>query len=212
LVEAIERVVAGPERKSRILSPEDRDRIAFHEAGHAVVAASMPDHDPIGKVSIVSRGHVGGFNWVVPERDQLIASRRELTYRIAFFMAGRASEQVILGDVSTTAEDDLQRASALARRMVAELGMSERLGPLSVKADPSAYEPTTPSPRLLSDIDDEVLSILREGEVYAMATIRENRAVIDQLVAKLVEVESLEGEVLEAFLSGVVAPQAQPAP
>ena len=210
LVEAIERVVAGPERKSRIMTPADRDRIAFHEAGHAVVAASMPGHDPIGKVSIVSRGHAGGFNWIVPERDQLIASRNELTYRIAFFMGGRASEEMILGDVSTTAEDDLQRASVLARRMVAELGMSTRLGPMSVKADPSAYEPTTPSPRLLSDIDDEILSILREGEEYAKATIRENRAVIDQLVAKLVEVESLEGEVLDAFLSGVVAPQMAP--
>jgi cell division protease FtsH len=96
--------------------------------------------------------------------------------------------------------------------MVAELGMSDRLGPMSLKADMSAYEPTTPSPRLLSDIDDEILAILREGEAYAKATIRENRAVIDQLVAKLVEVESLEGEVLDAFLSGVVAPQAQIAP
>ncbi len=129
------------------------------------------------------------------------------TYRIAFFMGGRASEEMILGDISTTAEDDLQRASVLARRMVAELGMSVRLGPMSVKADPTAYEPTTPSPRLLSDIDDEILSIFREGEEYAKATITENRAVIDQLVAKLVEVESLEGEVLDAFLSGVVAPQ-----
>jgi cell division protease FtsH len=209
LAEAIERVVAGPERKSRILTPADRDRIAYHEAGHAVVAASMPGHDPIGKVSIVSRGHAGGFNWIVPERDVLIASRIELTHRIAFFMAGRASEEVILGDVSTTAEDDIQRASALARRMVAELGMSDRLGPMSLKPDMSAYEPTTPSPRLLSDVDAEILTILREGEAYALATIRENRAVIDQLVAKLVEVESLEGDVLNAFLSGVVAPHSQ---
>ncbi|MDQ6616877.1 MAG: ATP-dependent zinc metalloprotease FtsH [Actinomycetota bacterium] len=212
LVEAIERVVAGPERKSRILSPEDRDRIAFHEAGHAVVAASIPGHDPIGKVSIVSRGHAGGTTWVVPERDNLMATRKNLTDFIAVALAGRASESVILGDISTGSENDLQRASILARRMVAELGMSERLGPLSVKPDPSAYEPNAPSPRLSSDIDEEILSILRQGERYAMATIQENRAVIDQLVAKLVEVENLDGEVLDAFLSGVVAPPPPTAP
>jgi cell division protease FtsH len=213
LVEAIERVVAGPERKSRILSPEDRDRIAFHEAGHAVVGTSLPGHPPIGKVSIVSRGAVGaGFSWVLPESDQLIASRRDLTNRIAFFMGGRASEQVILGDISSAAEDDLHKASTLARRMVSELGMSTRLGPLSVKSDPSAYEQNEPSQRLSSDIDEEVVALLRQGEDYALAAIKENRAVIDQLVAKLIEVENLEGEVLEAFLSGVVAPQPRPQP
>jgi cell division protease FtsH len=212
LVEAIERVVAGPERPSRILTPEDRDRIAYHEAGHAVVAASIAGHDSVSKISIVSRGHAGGFNWIVPEKDQLLASRRELNNKIAVFMAGRAAEEVILGDMSTGAEDDLQRASTLARRMVTDFGMSARLGPLSVKPDPNAYEYTAPSQRLSSDIDEEVLALLRAGEVYALAAIRENRAVIDQLVAKLIEVENLEGEVLNAFLSGVVAPQPQSQP
>ncbi|HEX3541865.1 MAG TPA: ATP-dependent zinc metalloprotease FtsH [Acidimicrobiales bacterium] len=211
LVEAIERVVAGPERPSRILTPEDRDRIAYHEAGHAVVAASIPGHDPVGKVSIVSRGHAGGFNWIVPEKDQLLASRGDLKSKIAVFMAGRASEQVILGDISTGAEDDLQRATTLARRMVSDYGMSDRLGPLSTKPDPSAYEPTSASPRLASDIDEEIVAILRAGEMYALATIGENRSVIEQLVAKLIEVENLEGDVLEGFLSGVVTPQPEPA-
>ena len=211
LVEAIERVVAGPERKSRILSTEDRDRIAFHEAGHAVVAASIPGHPPIGKVSIVARGSVGaGFNWVQPTGDQLISTRKELTNRIAFLMGGRASEHAILGDVSTAAEDDLQKATTLARRMVSELGMSDKIGPLSSKPDPQAFEPTGPSARLASDIDDEALAILRSGEQYATTAIVENRAVLDQLVAKLVEVENLEGEVLEGFLTGVVTPQEQP--
>jgi cell division protease FtsH len=213
LVEAIERVVAGPERKSRILSNEDRDRIAFHEAGHAVVAASLPGHPPIGKVSIVARGSVGaGFNWLLPVGDQLISTRADLTNRIAFFMGGRASELVILGDVSTAAEDDLLKASSLARRMVADLGMSERIGPMSAKIDPTAMDATGPSPQLASDIDKEAMEIIRRGERYAVAAIEENRAVIEQLVAKLVEVENLEGEVLEAFLSGVVAPQLQTVP
>jgi cell division protease FtsH len=212
LVEAIERVVAGPERPSRILTAQDRDRIAYHEAGHAVVAASIPGHDTVGKVSIVSRGHAGGFNWIVPEQDRLLASRRDLKNKIAVYMAGRAAELVILGDVSTGAEDDLQHASTLARRMVGDLGMSDLLGPLSVKPDPNGFEPHAPSPRLASDIDDETLGILRQGELYAMAAINENRAVLEQLVAKLVEVENLEGEVLEAFLSGVVSPEGQPLP
>ncbi len=94
--------------------------------------------------------------------------------------------------------------------MVCDFGMSERLGPLSTKLDPNAYDVTGPSQRLASDIDDETLALLRRGETYAAAVIRENRAVLDQLVAKLVEVESLEGEVLEAFLTGVVAPQTEP--
>jgi cell division protease FtsH len=204
LVEAMERVIAGPERRSRVMTFEERDRVAYHEAGHAVVSASLPGADPVTKVSIVARGHAGGFTWYLPEKDQLLASRSQLLGRITALLAGRAAEQVVYGEPSTAGEDDLQRATALARRMVGELGMSQKLGPLSVK--PSGSDPIggPPSDRLASDIDAEVLSVLEECNRLAVVAVEQNRHVLDPLVAKLVEVESLEGDVLAGFLTGTV--------
>lgn len=204
-LEAIERAVAGPERRSRVLSAADRDRVAYHEAGHAVVSASLPAADPVSKVSIVARGQAGGFTWYLPEQDQLLASRSQLRARIVSLLAGRAAEQIIYGETSTAGEDDLQRATSIARRMIAELGMSERLGPMSTKqGGASGGDATAPSERLVGDIDDEVLSLLLACEHEAVESIEVNRHVLDPLVAKLIEVEHLEGEVLSAFLSDVV--------
>jgi cell division protease FtsH len=204
LVEAMERVIAGPERRSRVMTPEERDRVANHEAGHAVVSASLPGADPVNKVSIVARGHAGGFTWFLPGSDQLLASRSQLLGRVTVLLAGRAAEQVIYGEPSTAGEDDLQRATALARRMVSELGMSQRLGPLSVKPFGSDPFGVSASDRLISDIDAEVLSVLEECNRQAIVAVEQNRHVLDPLVAKLVEVESLEGDVLASFLAGAV--------
>jgi cell division protease FtsH len=204
LVEAMERVIAGPERRSRVMTPEERDRVAFHEAGHAVVSAALSGADPVNKVSIVARGQAGGFTWFLPGSDQLLASRSQLLGRITVLLAGRASEQVIYGEPSTAGEDDLQRATALARRMVGELGMSQRLGPLSVKPFGSDPFGATASDRLTSDIDAEVLSVLEGCNRHAVVAVEQNRHVLDPLVAKLVEVESLEGDVLASFLAGAV--------
>ena len=204
LVEAMERVIAGPERRSRVMTPEERDRVAYHEAGHAVVSASLPGADPVNKVSIVARGHAGGFTWFLPGNDQLLASRSQLLGRITVLLAGRAAEQVIYGEPSTAGEDDLQRATALARRMVSELGMSQKLGPLSVKPFGSDPFGTSASDRLISDIDAEVLSVLEGCNRHAVVVVEQNRHVLDPLVAKLVEVESLEGDVLASFLAGAV--------
>lgn len=204
LLEAIERVVAGPEKRSRIMSQADRDRIAYHEAGHAVVAAALPGADPVGKVSIVSRGHAGGFTWYVPEQDQLVASRSQLLQRVSVLLAGRVAEQEVLGECSTAGEDDLQRANVLARRMVREFGMSLRLGALSAKPGTLAEDTVGPSQRLVGDMDEEALAILRSAEAVAAAAVRENRHVLDAVVSKLVETENLEGDVLEGYLSEVV--------
>ncbi len=204
LLEAIERVVAGPERHSRVMSAEERDRVAYHEGGHAVVAAALPGCDPVSKVSIVARGHAGGFTWYLPEGDQFLARRSQLVDRITVLVAGRAAEQVMLGETSTAGEQDLQQAAILARRMVAEWGMGERLGPLSLKmnGDP-LFESSGPSSRLSSDVDDEVIEILKRAEQTALGVVEENRPVLEALVAKLIEVENMEGEVLDGFLSGV---------
>jgi cell division protease FtsH len=211
LVEAMERVIAGPERRSRVMTPEERDRVANHEAGHAVVSASLPGADPVNKVSIVARGHAGGFTWFLPGSDQLLASRSQLLGRVTVLLAGRAAEQVIYGEPSTAGEDDLQRATALARRMVSELGMSQRLGPLSVKPFGSDPFGASASDRLMSDIDAEVRSVLEGCNRQAIVAVEQNRHVLDPLVAKLVEVESLEGDVLASFLAGAVTVRS-PAP
>jgi cell division protease FtsH len=205
LSEAIERVVAGPERRSRVMSPADRDRVAYHEAGHAVVAAALPGCDPVSKVSIVARGHAGGFTWYLPEGDQLIARRSQLVNRLTVLVAGRAAEQVVLGEGSTAGEHDLAQAATIARRMVTEWGMSEHLGPLSLKPSSDlSIELIGPSQRLASDVDQEVVELLKRAEELACEVVKNNRHVLDALVIKLVEVENLEGEILDGFLSTVL--------
>ena len=212
LIEAIERVVAGPERHSRVMSPEERDRVAYHEAGHAVVAAALPGCDPVSKVSIVARSHAGGFTWYLPEGDQFLAKRSQLIDRITVLVAGRAAEQVILGENSTAGEHDLQQAATLARRMITEWGMSDHLGPLSLKpGGDMLLEGIGPSSRLMSEVDEEVVALLKRSEKVASAVVAENRHVLDALVVKLVEVENLEGDVLDGFLSSVLVHPA-PAP
>ncbi|MGH2705726.1 MAG: ATP-dependent zinc metalloprotease FtsH [Actinomycetota bacterium] len=211
--EAIERVLAGPERRSRIISPEDRRRIAFHEAGHAVTSAALPAADRVGKVSIVARGHGGGFTWYVTEGDQVMATRSQLLDRVAGLLAGRACEMLIFGEPSTGANDDLERAAEIAKRMVCEFGMSERMGPFSVKpfvnASISGDALGPPfSERVASDIDHEVQAVLREGMSRAAAILDENRGVLEALARKLIEVESLEGDGLDEFLLQVTKARA----
>ena len=211
LLEAIERVVAGPERKSRVLSPEDRLRIAYHEAGHAVVSAATPGADRVGKISIVARGHGGGFTWYVTETDQLVATRTQLLDRITALLGGRASEEVMLGEASSAGEDDLQRAAVMARRMVTDFGMSEALGAYSIKAFVTGVGGDGAPPyseQLAATIDRETVAILSQTATRARAILEENRHVIEEVAGKLVEVESLEGDVLDSLLAAVAPPPA----
>jgi cell division protease FtsH len=200
--DAIERVVAGPERRSRILSPQDRRRIAYHEAGHALVATALKGTDRIGKVSIVARGHGGGFTWFVPEGDQLTVTRSQLRDRIAAMLAGRAAEILVTDDPSTGAMNDLEKAVGLARRMVADFGMSDGLGPFSVKpyliVDGTAG--TGYSDRIASEIDAEVQRVLREEDGRAQAILGAQRDTLDKVAYALMEHETLEGDALDALL------------
>jgi cell division protease FtsH len=206
MFEAIERVVAGPERHTRILSPQDRYRIAFHEAGHAVASTALPGTDRVGKLSIVARGHAGGFTWYVPEGDQLSVTRTQLLDRIAAMLGGRAAEQIVTGEASSGSQADLEQAGTLARRMVADFGMSTRLGPYIVKPFSNGYQGEMGvgySERIASDIDTEVQATLREAEERANAVLRANRATLDQVAHALMEQESLEGDALDDLLLAV---------
>ena len=206
LFEAIERVVAGPERRSRILSPQDRHRIAYHEAGHAVASTALPGADKVGKLSIVARGHAGGFTWLVPEGDQAAVTRSQLVDRIAAMLGGRASEELVTGEVSSGATADLEHAASLARRMVSDFGMSERLGAYIVKPFTPGYQGDWGvgySERISSLLDSEVQAILNESHDRSWAALSANRTLLDRLAQTLMEVESLEGDELEVLLTAV---------
>ncbi len=210
LFEAIERVMAGPERRSRILSAEDRFRIAVHEAGHAVVSAALPGRERVGKVSIVARGHGGGFTWVLPEGDQTAVTRSQLIDRTTMFLAGRAAEILVTGEQSSGAAADLESAVTLVRTMVMDFGMSERLGPFATRAlaegafarmGPAAY-----SERLASEIDACVQDLLAGAEARAAELLTVHRSVLDAVARALIESESLEGDVLDRLLAPVSLP------
>ena len=206
MFEAIERVVAGPERHTRILSPQDRYRIAFHEAGHAVASTALPGTDRVGKLSIVARGHAGGFTWYVPEGDQLSVTRSQLLDRIAAMLGGRAAEEIVTGEASSGSQSDLEQAGSLARKMVADFGMSTKLGPYIVKPFSNGYQGEIGvgySERIASDIDEEVQATLREAEERANAVLVANRATLDQLAHALMEQESLEGDALDDLLLNI---------
>ncbi len=208
MFEAIERVVAGPERRSRILSPQDRYRIAFHEAGHAVASTALPGTDRVGKLSIVARGHAGGFTWWVPEGDQVSVTRSQLTDRLAAMLGGRAAEELVTGEASSGAQSDLEHAATLARRMVADFGMSMRLGPFIVKPFSNGYQGDIGvgySERVASEIDAEVQDMLGAAEMRAKEVLSANRSVLDAMAHALMEQESLEGDDLDQLLLRVSA-------
>jgi cell division protease FtsH len=203
LFEAIERVVAGPERRSRILSPQDRSRIAYHETGHAVVSTALPGADKVGKLSIVARGHAGGFTWMVPEGDQVTVTRSQLMDRIAALLGGRAAERIVTGEVSSGSQADLEHAVSLARRMIADFGMSKKLGPYIVKPFTDGFQGQFGvgySERIASEIDAEVQDILRQAEERATHAINVNRDAFEKLARTLIEVETLEDEALDNLL------------
>ena len=207
LFEAIERAMSGPERRNRVLSAEDRHRISFHEAGHAVASAALPGTDPIGKLSIVARGHAGGFTWWVPQGDQISVTRSQLLDRIAAMMAGRAAEEIVTGEPSSGATSDIEAAVTLARRMVSEFGMSEALGPFSIKPFSGLSGdglPTGYSERIAADMDREIQDIVREGHARAVAILKAHRSSLDALAFTLMEAESLEGDVLDGLLLPVI--------
>jgi len=206
MFEAIERVVAGPERHTRILSPQDRYRIAFHEAGHAVASTALPGTDRVGKLSIVARGHAGGFTWYVPEGDSLSVTRSQLLDRIAAMMGGRAAETVVTGEASSGSQADLEQAGSLARRMVSDFGMSKNMGAYIVKPFSNGFQGEMGvgySERVASEIDAEVQEILREAEERATDALTVNRTTLDQVAHALMEQESLEGDALDELLLNI---------
>ncbi len=208
LQEAVERVIAGPERKSRLISDEEKEIIAHHEAGHALVMNSLPGCDPVHKVSIVSRGMALGYTMPLPEDDRYLMQRSRFRDELAGLLAGRAAEELVFEDVTTGASNDLDRATRLARKMVTEYGMSDKLGPLTfgqkeelVFLGREIGEQRNYSEEVAQAIDEEVRRLVTEAHDTALRILRDKKDQLVGLAKKLIEVETQEGPELEAMFA-----------
>lgn len=205
--DAIDRVIMGPERKSRVISEEDRKIFAYHEAGHALVARELPNMDPVHKVSIVSRGMAGGYTMVLPLEDKHVTTRSQLTEYLAYAMGGRAAEELTFNEVSTGDQNDLDRATKLARKMITEYGMSERLGPLTfghghenqVFLGRDISRERNYSEEVAAIIDQEVKSLVEGAYNRAKEILKQERHKLDKIVAALLEKETLNREEFDAL-------------
>jgi cell division protease FtsH len=212
LEEAIDRVSMGLERRSRVINPKERRRVAYHELGHALVAIASPGADPVHRVSIIPRGVAAlGVTQQLPADDRYLISQPELEDRLAVMMGGRAAERVVFEDLSSGAANDLQQATTLARRMVEEFGMSAKVGPVTIST-PSGFldqngHLEARSPQLVAEAEEEEKRLLQRADERALACLNERRDALDRLADILLEREVLEGDELRALLNetGVAA-------
>ncbi len=217
LEDSVERVVAGPERKSRIISQQERKVLAQHEVGHAVLAELLPQADPVHKVSILQRGLALGYTLQLPQEDRYIMSRSELMDRIAVFLGGRVSEELSFQEISTGAADDLKKATELARRMVTDFGMSQTLGPVSLgrKSEQpflgrDLMEDRNYSEQVASAIDKELSTIIEDCYERAKALLAEHSDDVRRVVEVVLERETLSGDEIRAIMRGEKLPDRPP--
>jgi len=213
LEEAIDRVMAGPLRKSRVISDKEKKIVAYHECGHTLVAKLLPGTDPVHKVSIVARGPALGYTMQLPTEDRYLTSKTEILNRLCVLLGGRCAEELVFNEITTGAHDDLSKATAFASKMVTEFGMSERVGPLSLRRPeeevflgrdisrgPSYSQATA------EVIDDEIKRIIGEARSKALDLISKNRAILDSLATRLMEKEVLNGDEVEGILQAGLSP------
>jgi len=219
LEEAIERVIAGPQRKSRILSPKEREIAAYHEAGHALLAKLLPNADPPHKVTILPRGMALGYVISAPPEDKYNYTRAEILDRITVALGGRVSEEIVFSEITTGAQNDFEQATELARRMVTEFGMSDKLGPLTlgkrhgpVFLGRDLVESRNYSEEIAYEIDKEIRRIIDECYERGRTTLTENRDRLERVAKTLLEKESLEAEQLDRVFQGLPAEAPAPAP
>jgi cell division protease FtsH len=207
--EAMERVVMGPERRSRVISPEEKKAIAYHEAGHALLFHLLEDAAPVHKITIVARGQAGGYVMPLPTKDGGLTTRRELTARIITAMGGRAAEEIIFDQFSTGASQDLRQATSWAQAMVTQFGMSESLGPRAYGSGQGTVflgreisEQRNYSEHYAHQIDDEIKRILDDAYQTAKNILSENRDKMETLVEVLMERETLTAEEFVEIIDG----------
>jgi len=214
--EAVDRVIAGPERKSRVISEREREIIAYHEAGHALVGYLLPNADPPYKVSIVSRGMAGGFTRFLPEEDRHLYTKTQFKDMLAALLGGMASEELTFDEATTGPQDDLQKVTTLARQMVTQWGMSEHLGPRTfgrkeemIFLGREISEQRNYSEKVAEEIDDEVRHIVDEAYRSAIKQLTKHRDKLEQLVKVLREEETIEGAALQTILDAEPGKEAE---
>ncbi|MCX6034475.1 MAG: ATP-dependent zinc metalloprotease FtsH [Chloroflexi bacterium] len=204
LEEAIERVIMGPERKSRLISEEEKRIIAYHEAGHAVVINAIPEADPVQKITIVGRGQAGGLTWNRPTDDRMLTSRKKMLAQLTLFLGGRAAEQLVFDDITSGAANDLENVTKIARTMVTRFGMSIELGSMTygqkeelIFLGREISEQRDYSEAVAEQIDHEVRKLVDDSYKEALAILKKYRTELDAVANKLLEVETLTREEFE---------------
>ena len=208
--EAVIKVIAGPEKHSRVIPPQERKLTAYHEAGHAVVMRALPQHDPVHQITIVPRGQAGGMTISLPDEDRSYLSREYMFQQIVSLLGGRAAEQLMLGDISTGASNDIQRATSLARRMVGTYGMSEKLGTVAFDAGSDevfigkSMGHTRPySEKTAAEMDGEIRAIIDEAYQKAQEILRTYQKQLTEIAEYLLANETMNGDVFESFFTEV---------
>ena len=218
LDEAIDRVMAGPQRKTRLMTEEERRITAYHEGGHALVAAALPHTDPVHKITIMPRGRALGYTMVLPDEDRYATTRNQMLDQLAYSLGGRAAEELIFHDPTTGASNDIEKATNLARAMVTQYGMTERIG--AIKLGNSEGEPFLGrdyghqrdySEEVAGIVDEEIRNLIQNAHQEAFDILVENRKVLDQLVVELLERETLLKDDIAKIFTGIKRVKPRPA-
>ena len=209
LQEAIERVIAGPERRSRLITPKEKEIVAYHEAGHAVVMHVLPNHDPVHKVTIVPRGMAGGYTMSIPEEESNLMTRDKFRAQLVALLGGRVAEEIRFGDFTTGASNDLERVTSMARAMVTQWGMSERLGPIRygereemMFLNRAFSEHRNYSDKVAQAIDEEVKKLVDEAHRHCHRLLSENWTALQRVAQRLLEVETINAAEFQALMRG----------
>jgi len=204
--EAIERVIAGPERKSRLINPDEKKIIAYHEAGHAVVMNVLPEHDPVQKITIIARGMAGGYTIALPSEDRTMMPRKRMVADMVGLLGGRAAEELVFDDITSGAGNDIERVTQIARQMVTRLGMSAEMGPMVygqkeelIFLGREISEQRDYSEAVAEQIDREVRRLVSDAHERARSILAEHRDKLDAVAQKLLEVETLTKDEFEAI-------------
>ena len=211
--EAITKVIAGPEKRSRVINEEERKLTAYHEAGHAVVAHCLPKTDPVHQITIIPRGMAGGFTMILPEHDKSYGTREEMREQIIHLLGGRVAEQLTLEDISTGASNDIQRATDIAKEMVTKYGFSEKLGPVNYSSSDEVFLGKDFSTRknyseeTASEIDEEVKAIIEEAYAEATRILTEHDEQLRNVAEGLLAVETLDGDQFLQLFEGEKTPE-----
>ena len=208
LKEAIRRVELGPEKRSRVVTPEDKNLVAYHEAGHAIVAYRLPTLDPVNEVSIIPRGQAGGYTSTLPEKETTYVPKNKLLDMIAMAMGGHAAEHLVLDDVSTGCTGDLKQATQIARRMITEYGMSDEIGPVFLGSDHEVFigrdfsSQHTYSEKVAAQIDQVMRGILENGYERAESILRDDLEKLHEVVKVLLLEEKIDGDTFKKVMEG----------